>query len=338
MVKPRAGTVLRFLVNEYIATATPVASESLARRAGLGVSPATVRNDMAELEEEGYIVRPHISAGGVPSDKGYRYYVESLEAPHEPPPEVQQRVRQRFGSVEQEWEAWVRLAATVLSGLTSNLALVTLPWAVRSRLRHLELVYLQEFLALLIVVLQEARLRQQLLPLPEAVGREELERAANKLNTLYAGQGCTEIAQKAAELSPFEALVRDRALALMRTEEEQRAVDHAVDGLRLLLSQPEFQLGDKAREVAEALEEQVLLRYLLSETPQQGEVRVVIGSENREEMLRSFGVVFCRYGLPGDAVGIMGVVGPTRMPYNTTIGSMRFIASFMGEMVASTHG
>jgi heat-inducible transcriptional repressor len=337
MLSPRAATILRALVSDYIETATPVASEGIVRKFGLKVSPATVRNEMARLEEEGYITRPHISAGGVPSYRGYRFYVETLPEPEEPPPEVKRQVRQRFIGAGRDLEAWTRLAASLLAQMAGNLALVTLPKAVRARLRHIELVYLQEFLALLIVILQEARLHQQLMPLKESVTQEELTRVSNKLNALFSGLTPMEIRAKQVELSPLEAEVRENALAILERDEET-TVDHYVDGLRLLLSQPEFSGGRRARDVVEMLEERALLKGIMAAGPQEEGVKVVIGEENEEEALKPFSVVLCHYGLPGETIGLMGVVGPTRMDYATTIGRVRFLSLFMSQLVASIHG
>ena len=334
MVKPRAGSILRLLVHEYIQSATPVPSENLARKSGLGVSSATVRNYMAELEEEGYILRPHISAGGIPSDKGYRFYVESMPAPDAPSREVREQIRIRFEGTGREWEAWVRLASTVLANLSRNLALVTIPRSTSARLRRIELVSVQQMTALLIVVFEEARVRQHVIALPQPMTPDEMMQLSNKLSAAFVGMGPKDIARKRVDLAPIEVLVRDQAVSVMRVEEELQAVEHAVDGLRLLLSQPEFQMGEKAREIAEALEGHVLLRYLLTETPSEGETKVVIGSENREETLRSFGMVLCRYTLPSGAMGIIGVVGPTRMAYDTTIGGIRYVAGRLEEMVS----
>ena len=159
---------------------------------------------MAELEEEGYIIRPHISAGGVPSDKGYRFYVESLEDALEPPMGMQRHIRHRFGQAQRDPEVWVQLAATVLSRMADNMVIVTFPRANSARLKNIQLVYIQEFLALLIIVLQEARLRQHLLPLDGPTTQGELTEVANKLNDALEGLTYSEVKAKQLELTPLE--------------------------------------------------------------------------------------------------------------------------------------
>ena len=338
MFRPRTGTVLKVLVNEYINTATPVASEDIANRSPLRVSPATIRNEMAELEEEGYIIRPHISSGGIPSDKGYRFYVETLEDGVELPVRLQQHIRDQFAQVEWDLDAWVQQAATVLSRMADNMAIVTFPRAASSRLKYIQFVYLQEFLGLIIIVLQEARLRQHLMPLEEPTSQSELTEMANKLNDGLAGLTYSEMKAKPLELSPLEEMVKDDAISILKDIDTEAALEHYVDGLRLLLRQPEFAETRRAKEVVEILEERVLLRSVLSEVPDQGSMGVFIGEENQEEALRPFGVILSRYGIPDEASGTIGVIGPTRMEYPSIIGGVRFLSSFMSDLIMGVHG
>jgi heat-inducible transcriptional repressor len=338
MLKPRTGTILRILVNEYISSVAPVASEDIARRSPTKVSPATIRNEMAELEEEGYIIRPHISAGGVPSDKGYRFYVESLEDALEPSMGMQRHIRHRFGQAQRDPEVWVQLAATVLSRMADNMVIVTFPRANSARLKNIQLVYIQEFLALLIIVLQEARLRQHLLPLDGPTTQGELTEVANKLNDALEGLTYSEVKAKQLELTPLEGMVRDGTISALEGMETESALEHYVDGLRLLLNQPEFAETRRAKEIVEILEERVLLRSILSEAPDEGSMGVFIGEENPKEALRPFSVIMSQYGIPQEASGTISVIGPTRMEYASAIGGVRFLSSFMSELIMSVHG
>jgi heat-inducible transcriptional repressor len=337
-LKMRTGTVLKILVDEHISTAAPVASEDIARRSAIRVSPATIRNEMAELEEEGYIIRRHISSGGIPSDRGYRFYVESLEDTPEPPKPVQRHIRDQFGKVQRDMEVWIHLAATVLSRMADNMAIVTFPRSSSARLKHIQIVYLQEFLALLIIVLQETRLRQHLLPLRDPTSQDELSEIANKLNDTLAGLTYSEVQAKQMELTPFEEMVRADTSTILKEADTEAELDHWVDGLRLLLSQPEFVETRRAKEIVGILEERVLLRSILSEAPGEGNMGVYIGEENREEALRPFGVILSRYGIPQEASGTIGVIGPTRMEYPSVIGGVRFLSSFMSELTMGVHG
>ena len=338
MLKPRTGTVLNALVDEYIRAATPVASEDIARRTKLRVSPATIRNEMAELEEEGYIRRPHVSAGGIPADKGYRFYVESLVKPGDLPLSLQREIRSQFDRAQRDLEVWIQLAATVLSKIVDNIAIVSFPRAASTRLKYLQLVYLQDFLAMLILVFQEARLSQRLLPLDEPTSQIELTEIVNKLNDSVAGLTYSEIKARQMELTPLEGRVMDQAVSVMGDVDAEAMLDHFVDGLRLLLSQPEFQQARRAQQIVEVLEERVLLKSILSEAPSQGRIGVFIGEENQEEALRPFSVIVSQYGIPEQASGSIGVIGPTRMEYNSVMSGVKFVSSYMSELVMHVHG
>lgn len=337
MLNQRTGSVLNILVNEYISSASPVASEEIARLSPDKVSPATVRNAMSQLAEEGYISRPHISAGAVPSDRGYRYYVESLEeAP--PPSGLRRQLRDNFDPAAPDLAALSRRCAAILSRLATNMAIVTAPQFRSPRLKSLQLVYIEELTALLIIVLQEARLLRRLLPLEEPSSQEKLNQIANGLNDCLGGRNWAEIADAPGRFNPLEEQVRQNALAMLREEDNYNPPEHYVDGLRWLLNQPEMARGSQARELVELLEERVLLGSLLSELPDSGDIAVYIGGENQEEPLRPFGVILCQYGVPQQAGGAICVIGPTRMSYADAIGGVRFLSAFMSRLVREFYG
>ena len=338
MISERAGNVLNILVNEYINTATPVASDDIARLSPSRVSPATVRNAMSRLTEEGYISRPHISAGGVPSDLGYRYYVESLKGTPELPAPLRREIHERFNEVGPDVETWTRCCAVVLSHLTENMAIVTVPRAAAPRLKHIQMVCLEEFLALLVIVLQEARLLRRLVPLDEKVNQRALDQVAGVLNERYNDQTYNQIEADSGELTPLESRVKRDTVAMLREAGTYSSPEHYVDGLRRLLDQPEFSQGNRAKELVELVEEQVLLEGIISETPPDGDVVVYIGGENQQESLRPFGVILCQYGIPSQASGTICVIGPTRMGYTQAIGGVSFLSSFMNQLVLELYG
>ncbi len=338
MLTHRAGSVLNILVNEYISTANPVASEEIARLSPTKVSPATVRNAMSLLTEEGYISRPHVSAGAVPSDRGYRYYVETLEEVPPLPDSVQQQIHQHFDRADADLAELSRRCALILSRIATNMAIVTVPQARSPRLKHIQLVYLDEATALLIIVLQEARLLRRLLTLEGPTDQDSLTQVANSLNNRFSGQNRAEIAAPRGELGPLEERVRQNALSLLSEADTYTIPEHYVDGLRWLLNQPEMSQGSQARELVELLEEQVLLGSVLSEQPDTGDIAVFIGGENSEEHLRPFGVILCQYGIPQQASGTICVIGPTRMSYADTISGVGFLSSLMSRLVLELSG
>ena len=338
MLTIRKQSILQAIVDEYVQTPSPVSSQSVAQRLPVAVSPATVRNDIAELEEEGYVVRPHASAGGVPSDKGYRAYVEFLQEIPEPSPEVKRFIRLKLHHAHMDMEAWSQTASQLLAGLLHTMAICTLPRAPEARWKHLELIQVQEFLALLVIVLRESRVRQQLVPLKEAVTQDQLTHISNRLNTEFSSLNRAEIRSRSVELSPVEKEVTGVALELLKEEQEEKVPEYYIDGLRLLFRQPELAPGSRAREVTEILEDRQTMRSLLGEAPDGGRVRVAIGKENRPENLHSFSMIFCQYGLPTETSGVVGIMGPTRMEYANAISGVRYLSSVMSEMLVMVQG
>ena len=338
MLTHRAGSVLNILVNEYISTANPVASEEIARLSPTKVSPATVRNAMSLLTEEGYISRPHVSAGAVPSDRGYRYHVETLEEVPPLPDSVQQQIHQHFGRADADLAELSRRCALILSRITTNMAIVTVPQARSPRVKHIQLVYLDEFSSLLILVLQDSRLLRRLLTLDEPAEQESLNQVANYLNDRFNGQSLADMEATSGERRGLVERVTESTLSLLREADNYSIPEHYVDGLRWLLNQPEMAQGSQARELVELLEEQVLLGSVLSEQPDSGDIAVFIGGENMEESLRPFGVILCQYGIPQQASGTICVIGPTRMSYADAISGVGFLSSLMSRLVLELYG
>ena len=330
----RTYAILRTLVEEYIGTASPVPSEIIARRSPIKVSSATVRNKMAELEEEGYILRPHISSGGIPSSKAYRFYIDTLDEGLEPPQETKRWIVNRFQRVEREAEAWIGMASTILSELSRNVAIVTYPKTPAPRVRYVHLVLIEEFLALLILVLEESRLKKHLIPLESPGDQENLTTVANKLTDVYTGLTYKEIMAKTVELTPLESAVTQGALSALKEDAKRSAAEYILNGLRLLLSQPEFDGRGKALAVLEVLEERTLVNRILAGAPGHGDVTLVVGDENDEESLKPFSIVLCQYGAPEESSGAVAVVGPPRMEYANVIGGMRFLSNYMGDLIA----
>lgn len=337
MFTQRRQRILNIIISEYISKGVPVSSDVVARK-GLGVSPATIRNEMMELEEEGYITHPHTSAGRIPTDKGYRHYIESLMSYFRLSEDEQFLIRHQFHQVERAVEEWTRLAASILSGMVHNAAIVTLPKPVEPRLKHLELISLHESLALLVIVLREAKLRQQLLTLEEAVSQEELSTCARKLTSAYAGSTASEISARDLKLSPLEEEVVRAILQIMQAEEEEEYEEPYVDGLRHMLKQPEFASSDRMSAIMEVFEQRSLLKLFLPRVLTGEGVRVVIGRENKEDVMRDCSVVITRYGIPGEVSGALGVMGPTRMPYERAIPTVRFLSKVMSELVSELYG
>lgn len=336
MLSERKEHILRIIVGEYISLANPVGSEAIARRFGLGLSAATIRNEMARLEEDGYIIRPHISGGGIPSDRGYRYYVESM-VQEEVPLEEQRMLSHLFHQVERELAEWNRLAAALLARMVHNVAIVTSPKAAASRIKHLELVALQESLALLILLLQQAKLRQQLIAFDEVISQGELGAISRKLSALFQGLTRSQVLARSVGLSPVEEQVKNAVVQIMAGEDERRYEEPYIEGLRQLLTQPEFAHAQNMLCLMEVLESKDIVRGLLPEMLVEGGVRVIIGAENREDAMKECSMVVTQYGVPGEVNGVLGVIGPRRMPYGRAISSVRYMGSLMSDLVAELY-
>jgi heat-inducible transcriptional repressor len=330
----RREAVLKIIVSEYIDTAVPVASETIFRNYKLGVSPATIRNDMAYLEQEGYIARPHTSAGSIPLDKGYRHYVESLTKKTELSLQEQYRIRKLFREVEKEFERWLKLAAAIAASLVKNVALVTLPKPRQCRFKHLELVALQESMALMVLVLSEAILKRQLLSFEEPVAQERLAIMSNNLNAAFSGLTSSEILGRKLELPSVEAQVTEAVVDMMAAEDELEYEQPYLEGLRLMLGQPEFAEKDRMLSIMELMETRDWLSSAFGRRSDSFGVQVVIGEENRNEILRDLSLVFSRYGIPDQIGGTIGIIGPTRMDYRRAISTVDYISGILSDLVA----
>jgi heat-inducible transcriptional repressor len=247
-------------------------------------------------------------------------------------------IRHQFHQVERAVEEWTRLAAAILSSMVHNVALVTLPKPVEARLKHLELISLQEFLALLVLVLKEAKLRQQMLTLGEAASQEELSASAQKLTSAYAGLAASQISNKELKLSSLEEQVMRNVVEIMESEEGEEYEEPYIDGLRHMLRQPEFASSDRIAAIMELFEQKSLLRSFFPRVLTGEGVRVVIGRENKENAMRDCSVIITKYGIPGEVGGAIGVMGPTRMEYGRAIPTVRFLSTVMSELVSELYG
>jgi heat-inducible transcriptional repressor len=337
MITARSSKILNYVVGEYINRTVPVPSQFIADNAELGVSPATIRNEMALLEKEGYLIRPHTSAGCIPSDKGYRHYVESIEGIKLPRDE-QRLISHTFHQVEKEVEAWVSLTATLLARLVQNVAVVSLPKSTDCKLKHLELIALQEVRALVVVVLEGAVVKEKLITFSEAVTQPTLAVMSAKLNSIYGGLTSRQIAEKQTELTPLEKQATDFLVEIMRAEDSKEYQEPYLEGWHFMLNQPEFARSERMRVLMELVERRGLLKVIVPAKLSQPGVHVIIGKENQDEAVQNCSVVICHYGIPDQANGTIAVVGPTRMPYSRTIPTVYYLSSVLGHLVAGLYG
>ncbi len=329
----RQRELLRAVIREYIATAEPVASAALVRRYGLGVSSATVRNELAALEDMGLLMHPHTSAGRVPTDLGYRYFIESLMPRPSLRADEQVTVSHQFQQALSSTTEWLRLAASTLARLTAEAAIVTPPSTARAALKHVEAVPITDRRVLLVAVLDGGAVHQQLVDLHEPVTTERLRRISARLTATFGKPDPVAVAPETAVETQLGG-----ALARLLEEHDAALPDVYYDGIQNILAQPEFAATDSIRDVVRLLEDRTRLATILPHQLGAGEVHVAIGSEHRLEPLRGLSLVFGRYGGGSDVVGYIGIVGPTRMDYARSIGAVRYVGSLMSDLVRVMEG
>ncbi len=331
---PRQQTILGLVIREYVSSTHPISSKMLLDQYDLGVSSATVRNEMSRLEELGYLTHPHTSAGRVPTEVGYRLLVERLLGDVTLPVSEQRMIVHQFHQARLDLNQWMRLAATTLTRTARNASLVTAPQATQARFKHVELISTQDKLVLLILVLQGGNVQQQMLTLAEPLTQVELSQSADLLNQTCSGLSATEVSAHIRGLPTLESEICDLVLEMMERC-ESRITEVYRDGLTEMLSQPEFTDSGTSQGALRLLEERSVLTDFLTETlsPNVGGVQVIIGGEGRWEGLSNCSMVLARYGVTGFATGALAVLGPIRMPYGRAISAVRLVAELMSDLI-----
>jgi heat-inducible transcriptional repressor len=338
MLSARQDIILRIITKEHINNASPVASDNIARLYPSKISSATIRNEMVNLEDQGYIHQPHHSGGRVPSDKGYLYYIESLTSGSELPLSEQHLIRHQFHQAKKDIDEWGKLAATVLSRTVQNVAVVALPKPIRSRFKHMELISIHETIALLILVMQEANIKQQMIYLAEEASQVELSDMAQKLSAAYSGQTAEQIKKVNRPLSPVETQIAATIVESMQQEDRIEYEEIYIDGIRHFFDQPEFSMPEKLRDIIEILEAKSFLSSVLLQALIDDGIGIVIGKDNKENAMQNCSVIASKYGIPGQMSGAMGVLGPTRMQYERTISAVRCLSTIMNEFLNDLYG
>ncbi|WP_322487408.1 heat-inducible transcriptional repressor HrcA [Chloroflexus sp.] len=350
----RRQTILKLVVQEFVDTATPVASETLVRKYRLPVSPATVRNDMAALEELGFLTHPHTSGGRIPTDAGYRFFVENLMERTSLSSAEQRMIRHQFYQVRGELDQWVQLACAVLARAAHNASVATVPRAEQLRFKSLDLIAIHETMALAVMVFHGGIVKQQTLPIEPGRTPEDLRRAAGIVSDLLTDTTLSRAEEIAATatfngitLSDFERGLVDLVVRAMQAFEEQAQEQIYSDGLLEMLSQPEFlpasgrddaeRAIERMRRTLEILKSGRGLSPLILQALASGGVQVIIGGEHGEDAMRDYSVILARYGVEGAIAGVLGVIGPTRMAYPRSISTVRYIASLMSNLLAELY-
>ncbi len=334
----RQQNVLRLIVQQYVKTATPVSSGFIARNQDLGVSSATIRNEMATLEEYGYLMHPHTSAGRVPTEMGYRYFVKELMGQSDLPMADQRMINHQFHQARLDIDQWLRLSAAVLAHISQNAALVTAPKSVQCYLKHLELISIQDNAVLLILVLQGGMLKQQILALKTPITQDELGPLAKQLTDFWQGLDADNINLSMASRTGLSLTIGQNIISTMRRIDARRSSDIYRDGLLNILHQPEFRQNQGIRQIIQAIEERRIVDQLVSKTLQHGEVQIIIGGDGKWEEFSDVGIVMARYGIEDKVTGAMGILGPVRMTYGRAASIVRYMSILMSDFMTDLYG
>lgn len=334
----RRLAVLRAIVEDFVSTNDPVGSKALTERHNLGVSPATIRNDMAALEEQGYIAQPHTSAGRVPTDKGYRLFVDRLSAAR-PLSGAERRAIQSFLEGAGDLDDVLRRTVRLLAQLTRQVAVVQYPTLTRSSVRHLEVVDVGLRRLMLVLITDTGRVEQRVLELTSSVDESDVTELRRLLNLHLQGRRLPDAHTALLELPDAVAPVLRPVMATIAAGLIEALVDQPeeriVTGGTANLTRSAMDFPDTLQPVLEALEEQVVLLRLIGEVDA-GTVLVRIGGENQHEGLHTASVVSVGYGAGESPLGGLGVLGPTRMDYAGNMGAVRAVARYVGQMLAGS--
>jgi len=332
----RQKKILSLIVHEHISSADPVGSKNLVKKYGLDLSSATVRNEMAVLTDAGLLRQPHTSAGRVPTEAGYRFFVRQLMSETSLPPAIRATINHQFSQMTNDIQQWMRLAASVLAKRTNSASIITAPQANQVQFKHLELIATHGRQVLAILVFEGGQIRQQILTLEEPVSQDQLSVISNKFSHQLAGFNAMLMRNYQESLEGAEVQVVSWIENELIRSEQLPTGEIVLDGLTNVLSEPEFADSEEARRALSLLEERSMLQDLLSQTilPDTiGGVQVLIGGEGNWEDLRQCSIILSKYGSPGVATGTLGIVGPIRMSYGNSISLVRFFSGLLSDFV-----
>jgi len=323
LLTDRQRMILYAVIDDYIRSAEPVGSRTISKRGDIGFSPATIRNEMSDLEELGYLEQPHTSAGRIPSQKGYRYYVDHLIRSGNFNTEDLQLTKSFFIDRIMKTEKIMQQAATILSGLTNYTAVALGGDTFQEKLKHLQLIPLNGETAVAIIVTNTGHVENKVVSIPKDIPMNELEKFVNFLNAKLAGVSLVQLRsalyneigiQLAKHISRYEELVKMIESALESDVEEKLYLSGATN----MLTQPEFKDVSKVKMIFDLFDESETLARMFADAPEGIQVR--IGDENRLEAMSSCSVITATYMFDGQTVGTIGLIGPTRMEYAKVIG------------------
>ncbi|TRY26246.1 MULTISPECIES: heat-inducible transcriptional repressor HrcA [Brevibacillus] len=338
MLSERQRLILNAIVDNYIHSAEPVGSRTISKREDIGFSSATIRNEMADLEELGYLEQPHTSAGRVPSTKGYRFYVDNLIKPHMLSDLELSKLKQLFAERIHHFEQVIDYTAQILSHVTNYTAIVLGPEIFEQRLKHIQIVPLNETQAVAIVVTNTGRVENKLIDLPQGVRPQEIEKLVNLLNSKLTDVPLWQLRQRlyqevAGEMRRHVEQYEEMLQILEESLQRQEGERVYLRGATKIMDQPEFRDVDKVKDILELLEQNDQLVHLFG-PPTEG-ITVRIGQENQLDAMKECSIITTSYYIGGKPVGTVGILGPTRMEYSRVITVLNYLAEGLSRMLTS---
>ncbi len=323
-------------MHEHIASADPVGSRKLVQKYNMDLSSATVRNEMAALTEAGLLRQPHTSAGRIPTEEGYRYFVGQLMNETSLPSAMRATINHQFSQMSNDIRQWMHLAASVLANQTNAASIISAPQVSQVQFKHLELIATHGRQALAILVLNGGQIHQQILTLEEPVTQEQLSVISRKFSQFLAGQNAVQGSTFQEPLTSIEVQILAWVENELVRSNQLPTGEIILDGLTNVLAEPEFTDSEEAQRALRLLEERSLLQDLLSQTilPDTiGGVQVLIGGEGTWDDLSLCSVILSKYGSPSTATGTIGILGPMRMSYGYSISLVRFLSGLLSDFV-----
>lgn len=341
MLTERQLRILRLLINDYIRHAEPVGSRTISKQKSINYSPATIRNDLADLEEMGFLEKMHSSSGRIPSEKGYRFYVDHLMSPFVFKKEELDNVKKLFQDKVYEMEKVIQQSAIILSELTNYTSIILGPEVVDAKLRHLQIIPLSHAAAVAVIVTDTGQVEDRTISLPANIDPSELEKVVNILNERLRGVPLVQLKNRITK--EVEAVIKahvdnyDRVLKMLVLlfEEDEKPEKVYYGGKTNILAQPEFRDIEKVRLLLDAIEEEELISQLVRSEPNGIEVK--IGQENDLQAMKNCSLITATYSIGGEHIGSIAIVGPTRMEYQRVISLLEFLSKDLSKVLTDRY-
>ena len=334
-MEDRKQAILRAVVHEFTTSALPVGSQALQSRYFVNLSSATIRSELAELSDLGYLTQPHTSAGRMPTDSGYRYFVDFLMDLEKVPERVSAFITEELRTAPNDVQGMVEKVAMTVAAVTQNASVASAPHGSQAKIKHLDLVSLEPKEVLLILLLEGNLLRQQVVNVSQPASQAQLTKIGGRFNAGLTGRGSDEVrGQYETAGLGLEKELLGRVVNVLDLYEKGSEGLVVHDGVRNLVRQPEFAESSRLQQVLEVLEETRYLTLLLRQLIGDSDLQIVIGSENSSSLLRGCAVVLTTYGPSNRLKGVLGVIGPTRLDYSQTVARLQAVARGASERMA----